>query len=421
MFDKRYTKNCHIYNTLNDAATHTSFHTPGHKMGKWDITELSFSDNLSAPTGCILRAEKDIANILGASQSFILTDGSTAGVLSMLRAGKVRKLLFPQSAHKSVQNACKLLGITPVILEQKYQGNMPMQVTASEIENALCLVENLDVDGVLLTSPDYYGNAPDLQSIKAVCLGYGCTLFIDGAHGAHLRNTPLHAGMVADFWVDGAHKSLPCFTQGAVVSCKSQEDVDALKESVDIFRTTSPNYMIMASVEYGIKYPENRRVIEAANAVKKKYNALINDDWSKAVIRYGSNAPFVMQELEKAGIYAEFCDGENILFYLSPATKPRHLKKLDEALTAFARYQAPAPKITDGDYQRGVRTGLTEALPLAKCEGRTCAKSVGLFPPCIPVLLEGYKITKEQIERLQNARNIYGLTDGKVTVYVGEK
>ena len=84
--DEAVLKDCKIYQMLSaqSGKKHLSFHTPGHKVGEWDITELSYSDNLSCPQGCILEAERDIAKILGAFRSFILTDGSTAGVLSML-------------------------------------------------------------------------------------------------------------------------------------------------------------------------------------------------------------------------------------------------------------------------------------------------------------------------------------------------
>ena len=70
---KSVLKNCKIYQMLfkSGKEKHLSFHTPGHKAGKWDITELAYSDNLSAPKGCILQAEKDIATILGAEKSFI--------------------------------------------------------------------------------------------------------------------------------------------------------------------------------------------------------------------------------------------------------------------------------------------------------------------------------------------------------------
>ena len=73
---------------LKENKKHLSFHTPGHKKGKWDITELVFSDNLSSPKGCILQAEKDIATLLGAQRSLLITDGSTAGVHAMLYAAK---------------------------------------------------------------------------------------------------------------------------------------------------------------------------------------------------------------------------------------------------------------------------------------------------------------------------------------------
>ena len=88
--DKRVLETCHIYKMLSAAAKrkHVSFHTPGHKRGAWDITELSFSDNLSCPRGSIAEAQRDIARILGAKQSFILTDGSTSGVMSMAYAAK---------------------------------------------------------------------------------------------------------------------------------------------------------------------------------------------------------------------------------------------------------------------------------------------------------------------------------------------
>ena len=64
--------------------THLSFHTPGHKHPKWDLTELSFSDCLADPTGCLLRAREDVEKIVGAKGSEFLTDGSTSGVYSLL-------------------------------------------------------------------------------------------------------------------------------------------------------------------------------------------------------------------------------------------------------------------------------------------------------------------------------------------------
>ncbi|MBP5242804.1 MAG: aminotransferase class I/II-fold pyridoxal phosphate-dependent enzyme, partial [Clostridia bacterium] len=398
-----------------EAKEHLSFHTPGHKRGKWDITELSFSDNLFNPTGVLKAAQEDIARILGAEKSFILTDGSTCGVLSMIYASGVKKLLFSKAAHQSVYNACKLLHIEPITLPVTYQNGIPQQPTTAEIAQA---VEQYAPDGVLLTSPDYYGNIADYQGVKAVCLGHGIPLLCDGAHGGHLHGEPLYAGNYCDMWVDGVHKSLPAITQGAVVSA-NKKYAARLEEGVKIFRTTSPNYVIMASVEYAVKYPKNPEITAKSAEIKQKFAAYSNADWSKIVISYGNNAVKVNEYLEAEGIFSEFCDGENIMFYLSPATDMESLKRLEAALSELTplqrktKHEAPMPALKEGE-----RTKTTALVPLQESKGYTAATSAGLFPPCIPLINEGEVITERQIERLQNAKNSYGLTEGKVLVYI---
>ncbi len=87
--DEKTLDTCRIFRMLEEhKRKHISFHTPGHKCTEYDLTELSFSDNLASPVGCIAQAQKDIAEILGAAASFILTDGSTSGVYAMLHAAR---------------------------------------------------------------------------------------------------------------------------------------------------------------------------------------------------------------------------------------------------------------------------------------------------------------------------------------------
>jgi lysine decarboxylase len=299
-------------------------------------------------------------------------------------------------------------------MDNRYIGSIPQQPTAAEIEE--CLVAN-GCDGVLITSPDYYGNIADHQAIKAVCLGHGVPLLCDGAHGAHLHGTEKYAGKYCDLWVDGVHKNLPAFTQGAILSVK-QPYIERAKEALDIFRTTSPNYMIMASVEYAVKYPRNEGIEELAEGLKEEFDCYKNDDWSKIVITYGEDAWRVNGYLEEKGIYPEFCDGENIMFYLSPATKESQLKRLQKVLNELR----PLQKERGGMLEKktGKRSETRAWVALTESEGRTCAQNAGLFPPCIPVLKEGQTITKKEIEKLQNGKNSYGLNEGKVLVY-GER
>jgi lysine decarboxylase len=398
---------------------HVSFHTPGHKRKGADITELSYSDNLAAPKGCILRAEKDIAAILGAKKSFILTDGSTCGVLSMLYAIKTagaRTVAFSLSAHKSVYNGCKLLGLTPLLLSDK--------VTAESIENEQYELIS-SADALFLTSPNYYGYIPDLEKIRAFCDREKKILLIDGAHGAHLHfDKKLYAGAYADMWVDGVHKNLPAYTQGAVVSARTEVWSERLLEGVGIFRTTSPSYPIMASVEYAVKYPRNVALEKAVFEYAKAQNRVrVQQDYTKLCVSFGAQASEAEKALQRSGIYPEFCDGETVMFYLSPATKKREFSLLEKTLKKlFIRYKEtpknsaqrnPAPVILKKD-------GKKEWVEFERAIGLICAENCGLFPPCTPLILAGERVEKEKVEQLKNASNVFGVIEGKMLVFTNE-
>ena len=336
--DKNVLADCKIYQMLLAHAQkeHLSFHTPGHKVGAWDITELSFSDNLSCPRGCIAEAEKDMAKILGAEKSFILTDGSTAGVLSMLYAAKtlgVKTLAVCENSHKSVFNGCAMLGITPLVYPCEYREKIPQVPTMSALKQKYTDIIR-QADALFLTSPDYYGNVADWQEIRQYCTETGKLLLVDGAHGGHLHfDKTKHAGGYADLWVDGVHKSLPALTQGAVVSARDGRTADALSAAVDVFRTTSPSYPIMASVEYAVKHPRNEVLEKAAIAFQQHPRVYKNEDWTKLCVRFGKYAFEVEKWLERKGVYAEFCDGSLLTFYLSPATKMQDFERLQSMLT----------------------------------------------------------------------------------------
>ena len=415
--NKRVLRDCKIYQMLLTAnkKRHYSFHTPGHKNAKWDITELSFSDNLSAPKGCIFQAEKDISTLLQAEKSFILTDGSTSGVLSMLYAAKrlgAKTVAFSLSSHKSVYNGCKILGLTPLVYDND--------------ETKTLVYEKADV--IFITSPDYYGKVADLKTLREFCDQNKKLLLIDGAHGGHLRfEKPLYAGSFADMWVDGVHKSLPAFTQGAVVSAKDERTAQALREGVDCFRTTSPSYPIMASVEYAVKYPRNTVLETEVKDFQKAFPARIrqNDDWTKLCVTFGEKAFAIEKQLESEGYFLEFCDGNELVFYLSPATPTRIFRRLKKKLiTLFTQY--PLSEKDVGRYALNenktknaptvFELNETEWVKINEAENRICAALFGLFPPCTPLVRIGEKITQKEIGLLLQADNVFGVVDGKILV-----
>ena len=143
---------CRIAEMLARQKKHVSFHTPGHKRAGADITELSYSDDLSSPRGIIKTAEEEIARILGAERSFILTDGSTSGVYAMLaalRAAGCKQIAVPTFSHISVQNGCRLLGLATVPVVQNRERGVPVQPSEAELARAVS-----EADALLLTSPD---------------------------------------------------------------------------------------------------------------------------------------------------------------------------------------------------------------------------------------------------------------------------
>lgn len=424
LHNKKVLKTCHIYRMLlrSNRKKHFSFHTPGHKIAKWDITELSYSDNLSNPKGCIKQAEQDIAKFLRAKRSFILTDGSTCGIFSMLYALKQEgadSIAIPFSSHKSVYNACSVLGIYPVTFPtEKNEFGIEQSPSISAVKTALA-----QADALLIVSPNYYGKTADFVALRALCDEQNKPLLIDGAHGGHLRyEKRLHASDYADLWVDGVHKSLPALTQGAVVSAKTERFEKALIEAVDIFRTTSPSYPIMASVEYAIKFPKNEKLERLARefASQNPTRVQLHEDYTKLCAIFGSSAFSAEKYLEKKGVFAEFCDGNVIMFYLSPATKINAFKKLTKRLKkAFRIFSVsdvelvPAPLVS----QVLLNENDTELIEIEECEGRICANTCGLFPPCTPLIFKGEIIKKEKIQLLKNADNTFGLQENKINVF----
>ena len=419
--DERTLARCHIAKMLlsQSETPHISFHTPGHKVNDLDITELSYSDNLSSPKGCIRAAQEDIAAILGAKQSFILTDGSTSGVYSMLKAafdGGVKRVAAPLLSHKSFFNGCALLGLAPVLFEAP-QGSIPLPVRLEDAEAALS-----GADALFLTSPDYYGNIPDLPAIAALCQRQGKPLLIDGAHGGHLHFTPaLYAGTYADLWVDGVHKSLPALTQGAVVSAKTQAWGEKLKTAVDFFRTSSPSYPIMASVEYAVKYPRNLQLETLVHTLFSDCSCVrVSEEWTKLLL-FVKNGFLVAKGLESVGVYPEFSDENLVCFYLSPATSAEELNGLKEAIRRLEERgetldkktleRAPAPQKL-----QNIAGKECEWIPLAGAAGRISAGFCGLFPPCLPLVFLGERIEEEKIARLQSATGVFGIENDKILV-----
>ena len=421
---------------------------PGHKargdfkskfpIAPFDITELSYSDNLLCPTGMIAKAQSDIAEILGAKKSFILTDGSSSGVLAMMYALSKfgSKVIVPRNCHISVWNACKLFNLEPVIVQGPHDDGVLKPPSPSLIEK---LVSNdRTISGMIVTSPDYFGNIAPLKEYSQVLKKYGRYLLVDGAHGAHLAFEDAkkgHAGCYADLWVDGAHKSLPSLTQGAVVSGNNDKLLPLLEEGLTYFRTTSPSYPIMASVEYAFKYiANNPKTIEAAKVAVASFREKCplklypSEDWTKVAIDFeelGVSSYTAASILEKRGIYSELADGKYLLFYLSPMTVAADLSTLLTALITMVNDKRlkknfvarPPMPVTARTYSfQYALKQKKELIPLVQAVGRMCAENAGVTPPCIPIIAAGEMITEGAVRYLLYQGSTFGLVGDKIWV-----
>ncbi|MDE6868183.1 MAG: aminotransferase class I/II-fold pyridoxal phosphate-dependent enzyme [Clostridia bacterium] len=439
-----------IYSRLKKAGVaQKTFHIPGHKdrgefkklfpVSMLDVTELPYSDNLHNPDGVIASAQRDIAEILGAGASFITTDGSSSGVYAMLYAAAQRgnKIIVLRNSHQSVWTGCRLMGLEPLIVQGEEVEGILAFPDLELIEGLLAADEK--IAGVLVTSPDYYGNIAPLDRLSEITKNYNRLLLVDEAHGAHLAfgDKKGYAGLYADAWVDGAHKSLPTLTQGAIVSVNNSEIYPLIEEGINMFRTTSPSYPIMASVEYGVKYLANNPAkvqtakLAAETFVKECAGSLpvvVKDDWTKLLIDFKPldiSAETALSLLEKKGTYAELCDGRYILFYLSPMVELNELRDLKRKLMSVIDNKKLAgtfkdkPPIPSADRSYSFQYALKKPYELVDLEdaaGRMCAKNAGVNPPCIPVIVAGEIITVAAVKTLMAAKHTFGMYGGKVFV-----
>ena len=420
---------------------------PGHKangefkkffpVADIDITELSYSDNLGCPEGVIADAQRDIASILGAARSYILTDGSSLGVITMMYAAAKRgtKVIVPRNCHQSVWNACVLFGVEPVIVQGKTENGV-IQPPDIDVISRL-LVNDVTISGMIVTSPDYYGNIAPLKEYSDILKAHGRMLMVDGAHGAHLAFEPErtgYAGVYADVWVDGAHKTLSTLTQGAILNVNDTDLIDDLEEALSLMRTTSPSYPIMASVEYGVKKLANdQKIYDAAKSAaalvqnQKGIKLYPSADWTKVAVDCepsGVSADEAAEALEKHDIYCEFSDGRYLLFYLSPAVTAGDVKTLIRAVKSVltskklrGTYHPRIPIMPASrtySFQYALRQS-SEWVNLDQAIGRMSATNIGLTPPCTPVCVTGEMITDAVVRTLKSGKT-YGLSGGKVKV-----
>lgn len=248
------------------------FHVPGHKKGDGmdnkfkdfvgtnvlsiDVTVFKLVDSLHHPTGAIKKAQELAADAYGSDRAFFSIHGTSGAIQAMILSvvSQGDKIIIPRNVHKSVTAGIILSGAVPVYMQPEIDRTIgvALGITPETVEEALS--KNPDAKAVLIINPTYYGVAADIRKIAQIVHSYGIPLIVDEAHGPHLGfndRLPVPAMAAgADMCAQSTHKIIGSLTQSSLLHVKGDRvDVNRVQQVMNLLQTTSPSYILMASLD----------------------------------------------------------------------------------------------------------------------------------------------------------------------------
>lgn len=472
------------------------YHMPGHKRNKEagamaqyygiDITEIDGFDNLHHAEGILREAQERANRLYGnkETETFYLVNGSTCGVLAAVMAVTERgdEILIARNCHKSVYHAAILQELIPHcyypdILE-------PYGICGGvSAEAVACLMEeNPDSKAVVITSPTYEGIISDIQAVADVVHANDKILIVDEAHGAHLGLNetvpPGAAALGADLVIHSLHKTLPAMTQTALLHVQgSRVDRGKLRRYLGMLQTSSPSYVLMASMDACIRYTEMNGA-DRCIYMRQQYELFCKKIEKCRYIRIGSMTSGHMfdWDIGKLVIYVQgnILNGQQLYELLRDdyhlqmeMAAQRYVLAMMTIMDTQEGWQrlADALRQIDDRIEKGTigsrkdRTGVQtvgerecnsevkkiqrkqsqrqtgsitctraylgkrEDIPLAESTGRIAADFVNLYPPGIPLIVPGEVISGRLLVQIRKSvetgLQMQGLTsDGRISVVV---
>ncbi len=435
-------------------------HMPGHKRNGWgeiprqlcrmDITEIEGFDDLHQPEGILLELQKKAAELCGAEESFYLVNGSTGGILSAVSAALPAggHILMARNCHKSAYHAAYLrnLKISYLYPEIMKEYDICEAVTPAQVREML--ESRPDVGAVLAVSPTYEGRLADIVGIAEAVHEKGIPLIVDEAHGAHLgfsRKVQENSSRQgADLVIQSVHKTLPALTQTALLHVNGKRiDRELLRRFLRIYQSSSPSYLLMASIDNALQYLE-RDGAEAFAQFHKRYEGMMerlasckalkflpadreHQDLGKLLISV-KNTEMTGRQLydillNKYRIQTEMAAGSYVLAMFTLNDVQEGYDRMAEALLETDRSLESKYPFADSFSDKphcGLWTGREEAdtggqgsrnkepcklaeawdgnreeILLEESEGRLAGEFVNLYPPGVPLLVPGERITGE--------------------------
>ena len=428
-----------------------SFHVPGHKNGllsnlpkvmketmQYDFTELNGLDDYHHPIEAIKEAEDLLSITYGTQKSFFLVNGTTVGNLAMIYATCQfgEQIIVQRNAHKSIFHAIELVGAEPIFVTPEWDERTKTASYVSYEVMQKAIEQFPAAKAVVLTYPSYYGvTSFQLKSIIDLCHTKDIPVLVDEAHGAHFqanRAFPKSALMYgADLVVQSAHKTLPALTMGSFLHISSTLiDANRVNKYLRMLQSSSPSYLLLASLDDARSYVERynemdfkqfmyRRnlFVEALNTITQLEVVQV-DDPLKLLIRVENYSGFQIQRaLEAQNIYVELADTYQVLFIL-PLLKVEQeyafaeiRKRIKHAVDELRKEVPISPRKGSSVRQKSISTlhmsvsllseKQGEWIPYVRSMGRIAKAMIIPYPPGIPLVLAGEKITVSMLTELE--------------------
>ena len=451
------------------------FDVPGHKRGRGnpelvsllgkqcvelDVNSMKPLDNLCHPVSVIKEAEILAADAFGAAHAFLMVGGTTSAVQTMVLTACKRgeKIILPRNVHRSVINALVINGATPIYVNPDTDKRLgiALGMKISQVEKAI--EENPDASAILVNNPTYYGICSNLRKIVELAHAHGMMVLVDEAHGTHFyfgENMPVTAMEAgADMSCVSMHKSGGSLTQSSILLIGSNVSAGYVRQVINLTQTTSASYLLLASLDISrrnlaLRGKESfRQVVSIAEYARGEINKiggyyaygeeLINGD---SIYDFDKTKLTIFTlDLGLAGIEVydllrdeydiqlELGDIGNVLAYISIGDRMREIERLVSALYDIKRlYSKDRSGLFDHEYinpsvvmtpQEAFYAAKEEMIPIRETNGRICTEFVMCYPPGIPILAPGERITQEIIDYILYAKqkgcSLTGPEDEKV-------
>lgn len=400
----------------------------GRKLFKHDLSEINDLDNLAEPEEDILNSMKRSADLIGVSDLFYLINGSSSGIIAAMSAvlSPNDKVLIARNCHKSVINGLILTGAEPIWFLPEFNFEWSVFNPVSDILVDEFLSKNPEIKAVIITSPTYEGICSDISAIAKVCRKYNAVLIIDEAHGALKSFAPEYFGdnavkLGADIAVQSLHKTCGAPNPCAILISNGTVCRDEIQNALNLINTSSPSYPMLATIEAVINYlcSDNgklkiKKLIDNISSLKQVFqnrdDIIFYDknDITKLFIKVKGLSGFDLSDIlfDEFNIEDELANNSASLLLTGIGTSKHKLKLLEKALTSIltTNYsypkELPLPPLLISDIGMIPRDAFFTAhthISIENSLGRICAESVVEYPPGIPVILPGEKISAEHI------------------------